>query len=229
MCVWVQISAGDQWNRSKAQEQHAEKILRQQKLPESGRDASRVPGAQRQHLTQVRLPDHQRRWWDIHIITLWLVIIISYWPIYSCKNTFLLVTVDVDSDYENVSWSHVHQIHDYRGGGFGSFWSFWSQCEFILHWTPSNSSRVHQHLHVIVFTFCSFDQSFKNHNRTFHKLFPEIPETEDLGHGEFPFEIISSEISWTSQLFLTVWNEVRDEEYKVFCFLNVSPEKKDPQ
>ncbi|XP_050995244.1 GRAM domain-containing protein 2B isoform X2 [Labeo rohita] len=24
--------------------------------------------------------------------------------------------------------------------------------------------------------------SFKNHNRTFHKLFPEIPETEDLGH-----------------------------------------------
>ncbi|XP_016312051.1 GRAM domain-containing protein 3 [Sinocyclocheilus anshuiensis] len=75
-CECHQVSSGHQWKRSKAQEQHAEKIFRQQRLPESRRDASGVPGAQRQRLTQ----------------------------------------------------------------------------------------------------------SFKSHNKTFHKLFPEVPETEDLEH-----------------------------------------------
>lgn len=57
VCVCVQISSGDQCKHSKAQEQHAEKVFRQQRLPESRRDASRASGAQRQRLTQVRLAD----------------------------------------------------------------------------------------------------------------------------------------------------------------------------
>ena len=31
---------------------------------------------------------------------------------------------------------------------------------------------------------CPFPQSFIKHNATFHKLFPDIPESEDLLHGK---------------------------------------------
>lgn len=36
--------------------------------------------------------------------------------------------------------------------------------------------------------FSSVQQSFIKHNKTFHKLFPDIPESEDLLHGKWRLE-----------------------------------------